>query len=118
MKDEIISVEHIKRKFLDIAYADISEAQKLDLYLPEKVKIANPITYVTSDAPPFFIQHGSIDNHVPTEQSILLRDALIKAGNVKKVEFEIIEGAKNGGPLFKTEENVEKVFKFIDKYLK
>lgn len=81
-----------------------------------KVQFANPITYVTKEAPPFLIQHGSIDNHVPTEQSILLKDALLKVG--AEVEFEVIEGAKHGGPLFKTEQNIEKVFEFIDKYVK
>ena len=30
------NTEHIKRKFLDIPYARLSPAQKLDIYLPDE----------------------------------------------------------------------------------
>jgi acetyl esterase/lipase len=35
-KDNVAKNEHITRKWLDIPYASISQAQKLDVYLPEK----------------------------------------------------------------------------------
>ncbi len=38
--------------------------------IPERVKEANPETYVGPDAPPFLIQHGTHDPIVPVEQSI------------------------------------------------
>jgi acetyl esterase/lipase len=34
--------------------------------IPELVKLANPETYITPDDPPFFIQHGTEDQLVPT----------------------------------------------------
>lgn len=43
---------------------------------PEQAAAANPITYVTADAPPFLIVHGTRDPLVPFNQSQLLHDAL------------------------------------------
>lgn len=37
--------------------------------VPELVRQANPETYITIDAPPFFIQHGVKDAIVPVQQS-------------------------------------------------
>ena len=47
---------------------------------PDKVRHANPITYVTKKAPPFLIFHGAADRTVPINQSELLVAALTKAG--------------------------------------
>jgi acetyl esterase/lipase len=41
---------------------------------------ASPITYVSTDAPPFLIMHGDRDRSVPFNQSELLYAALKKAG--------------------------------------
>lgn len=46
----------------------------------EMVRMANPITYVRRDAPPFLLIHGDEDTVVPYNQSELLYDALCKAG--------------------------------------
>jgi acetyl esterase/lipase len=46
----------------------------------EKAKQANPITYITPAAPPFFIMHGEQDDVVPPGQSELLHRALVEAG--------------------------------------
>ena len=43
-----------------------------------KADLANPITHVTKDAPPFLVVHGDKDTTVPMRQSELLRDALQK----------------------------------------
>lgn len=86
--------------------------------IPEKVKEASPETYITIDAPPFFIQHGDIDNTVPMQQSVILKDKLLEFLPEDKVEFEIIKGAKHADLKFETEENVKKVINFLDKYLK
>lgn len=50
--------------------------------VPDRVARANPITYVSPDErpPPFFLAHGSDDHIVPYGQSVLLDDALRKAG--------------------------------------
>jgi len=61
---------------------------------PDKVARANPITYVTSDAPPFFIAHGDRDPLVPHHQSQLLEAALKAAG--VPVSFYTVKGAGHG----------------------
>ncbi len=61
---------------------------------PEKVAKANPVTYVTADSPPFLIVHGDCDPLVPYGQSLLLVDALQKAG--VDVTFYTVEGGGHG----------------------
>ena len=60
----------------------------------EKAAKANPITYVTEDAPPFLICHGDADPLVPHHQSVLLEAALKKAG--VPVTFYTVKGAGHG----------------------
>ncbi len=61
---------------------------------PEKAAAANPITYITADAPPFLIVHGGEDPLVPIHQSRLLFDALKSAG--ANVHLHKIRGAGHG----------------------
>jgi acetyl esterase/lipase len=82
----------------------------------ELAERANPITYITKDDPPFFIQHGDADSTVPLEQSELLYEALQAAG--VPVEFEVLHGAGHGGPLFQQAANLEKIRSFLAKHLR
>lgn len=84
----------------------------------EQTTKANPETYISKDDPYFFIQHGSADQNVPTQQSIDLANKLIEILGNDKVTLEILEGAKHGGTQFDSEENLDKVFKFLDSVLK
>jgi dipeptidyl aminopeptidase/acylaminoacyl peptidase len=43
---------------------------------PAKVAAANPITYITSDDPPFLIIHGTLDPLVSFNQSEMLHAAM------------------------------------------
>ncbi len=85
---------------------------------PELVRKVNPETYITPDDPPFFIQHGKIDHLVPYQQSENLAAKLISVIGKDKVTFEILENNDHGGPGFTTDQNINKVFTFLDKYLK
>lgn len=58
--------------------------------VPERVRAANPITYVGKDAPPFLIMHGLSDSSVPHGQSVMLYDALKRAGH--DVTLRLIDG--------------------------
>jgi acetyl esterase/lipase len=82
------------------------------------VRKVNPETYVTSDDPPFFIQHGAIDHLVPYQQSANLASKLESLIGKEKVTFELLENNDHGGPGFTTDENINKVFVFLDQYLK
>jgi acetyl esterase/lipase len=86
--------------------------------IPDRVKAANPETYITADAPPFFIQHGVQDPVVPVQMSINLAAKLEQAIGKDKVRMELLEDAGHGDPKFETPENVRKVLDFLDKHLK
>ena len=82
------------------------------------MKKANPETYISADDAVFFIQHGSIDKLVPTQQSIQFAEKLTAILGKDKVSIELLEGANHGGPQFETAENLKKVILFLDKNLK
>jgi acetyl esterase/lipase len=86
--------------------------------IPDLVKMANPETYISVDDPVFFIQHGSIDKLVPTQQSVEFAEKLTAILGQDKVAMEVLEGANHGGSAFGTPENLAKVFRFLDKHLK
>lgn len=60
----------------------------------DKTARANPVTYVTADAPPFLVVHGNQDPLVPYQQSVLLVNALLVAG--VDVAFYTVIGGGHG----------------------
>ncbi|MDR4948016.1 prolyl oligopeptidase family serine peptidase [Neobacillus cucumis] len=84
----------------------------------EKVRLANPITYISkdSDIPPFLIMHGDADELVPYNQSELLFTALKNNGH--KATMYKLEGEKHGTAGFYNEKVLELVQTFFDKHLK
>lgn len=79
---------------------------------------ANPITYISKETPPIFIQHGLADCTVPYAQSQILYDALIKVKSKEDVKLKLLPGAEHGGKQFITETNITETINFLDKYLK
>lgn len=97
-----------------------AEGSPASLYLgkkvsevPELAKENNPITYITENVPHFFIEHGTSDNVVPYTQSVTFAEKL-KEKSKNKVEIELIIGAKHGGPGFTTQENLDRIYEFIN----
>lgn len=86
--------------------------------VPAKVEIANPMTYIHKNMPPILIQHGRLDVSVPVQQSIIFAEKLEKYVSPDRFEFDILEGAGHGDPLFETDENMERVFTFLGHHLK
>ncbi|HMS91045.1 MAG TPA: alpha/beta hydrolase [Candidatus Absconditabacterales bacterium] len=82
------------------------------------VKQASPQTYISKNSPAFFIQHGTLDTNIPITQSENFAEKLKNVIGDENVIFEKIEGAAHGGAQFETEENLNKVFNFLDTYLK
>ena len=79
-----------------------------------KTRRANPIAYVTRDAPPFLIVHGDQDPLVPHNQSDILYKALRDIG--VEVTFYTIRGGGHGG--FRNATVHPLVTKFFNKHLK
>jgi acetyl esterase/lipase len=71
---------------------------------PEAVQRANPMTYVTRDDPPFFIEHGTADCTVAPGQSQIFQNLLQSSGHDSSLT--ILQGAGHGGPLFIAESNL------------
>lgn len=86
--------------------------------VPEQVHKSNPETYITPDDPPVFIQHGTLDDWVPTQQSVDYAARLKPILGEDKVYLEIMEGAGHGGVPFNNGRNVAKVLDFLDRTLK
>jgi acetyl esterase/lipase/cyclophilin family peptidyl-prolyl cis-trans isomerase/catechol 2,3-dioxygenase-like lactoylglutathione lyase family enzyme len=80
----------------------------------DRVARANPITYVTKDAPPFLICHGDADPLVPHHQSVLLESALRQAG--VPVTFYTVKGGGHGR--FKDPKVAELTREFLAKHLR
>ena len=99
--------------------ADSPESRLLGCNLqkcPEKVKIANPITYVSKDAPPFLILHGTADCLVAPAESQLLYDAMTVAG--VRASLHLLPELSHADRRFISGENEKLVNDFLDSVLK
>ena len=61
---------------------------------PATLAEASPLTYVSSQAPPYFITHGTADATMPIDQSARLYDALRAQG--VDVTYKPLDGAPHG----------------------
>ncbi len=86
--------------------------------IPEIVKAANPETYIRSNVPPIFLQHGMKDAVVPVQQSVNFAAKLASVAGNERVRLELLSDAEHGDPKFETPENVKKVLDFLDQTLK
>jgi len=86
--------------------------------IPDRVEAANPETYITPAAPPFFLQHGTMDPVVPVQMSIDFAAKLEQVVGKDRVQLELLEGAEHADPRFEAPGNVEKVLDFLDRHVK
>jgi dipeptidyl aminopeptidase/acylaminoacyl peptidase len=86
--------------------------------IPEKVKAANPETYIRSNTPPFLLQHGTKDPIVPVQHSVELAKKLQQVLGEDQVTLELLEGAEHADEMFEASKNVSRVLDFIDLHLK
>lgn len=82
----------------------------------EKTALANPITYVTKDDPPFLILHGMLDCLVPYKQSVILHEAL-EAGGVSS-RLELLPKGQHGGSAFDAAKYETMIDEFLDTHLR
>jgi acetyl esterase/lipase len=81
-----------------------------------KADAVSPVHYVSKDAPPFLILHGTHDTLVPYAQSVQLEAALKTQG--VPVWLQTLPGAGHGGPLFSKPAVLQLTQNFFDKHLK
>jgi acetyl esterase/lipase len=86
--------------------------------IPALVQAANPESYVNPEAPPFLLQHGTGDDTVPHLQSVSFAAKLQAVLGAEKVTLDLLEGAQHADPRFGSSENLERVFRFLDRHLK
>ncbi|MDB9823295.1 alpha/beta hydrolase [Deltaproteobacteria bacterium] len=86
--------------------------------IPELVDSANPETYITIDDPAFIIQHGTKDKSVPVQQSINFAGKLEKIIGEDRVILMLIDEADHLDEKFSTQENINEILSFLDRYLK
>ena len=78
---------------------------------------AYPGTYASSAMAPLLVQHGTADHLVPWAQSEEFVADLITKGLGARVEYVPLEGADHEDKRFFAEENMNLVFRFIEKHL-
>lgn len=84
--------------------------------IPEKVKAANPMTYITKKTPPFLLLHGDKDTSVSPSQTEKLHRALVAKG-VDSTRY-VVKGAAHGGEYWVQPEVIKVIIDFLDKNLK
>ncbi|MBO7676412.1 MAG: alpha/beta hydrolase [Erysipelotrichaceae bacterium] len=67
--------------------------------------------------PPVLIEHGDKDPVVDLSQSIHFREELLKYLPEEQAPMRIVEGAGHGVEYFQEQENLDYVFKFIQRYV-
>ena len=82
----------------------------------EEAMKACPVSYVSKDAPPFMILHGTDDHTVPFSQGEILHDRLEEAGC--DVRLTAIEGADHADRQFFQEETWRRIRAFFQEKLK
>ena len=80
---------------------------------PELARQTSPLTGITPEGklPPMLVMHGSMDNVVPFNQSVLLVEKLRSCG--KAVDFYRLEGAGHGTCGFTSEEALRTTLEWI-----
>lgn len=78
---------------------------------------SDPKNYIRSDAPAYFIAHGTTDSLVPYQQSVDFANALSSVLGEEKVEFVSIEGAEHASEPFFTDEVLGQACDFLDAHL-
>jgi acetyl esterase/lipase len=84
----------------------------------ERCRAINPATYITTDCPPFYLQHGKADHVVPYLQSVNFARALTDTIGPEKVVLNLIEDVDHFDLIHYSWDNVNKALDFLDKYMK
>jgi acetyl esterase/lipase len=85
---------------------------------PDLAAKVNPAAYISSDDPPFFIEHGLTDCTVASGQSQYLFDQLLPVIGPQKLKLKFLANTGHGGGLFSDATIIAEAIDFFDLYLK
>ena len=91
--------------------------------IPDIIRLINPITYITKDFPPAFIQAGTEDMFIPCTESESLCRAITERCGADRVRCRIFEGWNHCAtghiltPGFFMAENMDRIFGFLDEVM-
>lgn len=83
----------------------------------DKYAYASPIYHINKNMIPMLIQQGTSDKVVPYLQAIDFFNKYVKFCGDKDVHIDLLEAADHGDDAFRTDENMYKILKFMDKYI-
>ena len=86
--------------------------------IPNLASFRDPTRYIAPNASPFFLLHGTDDNICPITQTERFANTLKHTIGSKYVEFVTVKGAGHHIKDCATKENMDKIFRFLDKWMK
>ena len=86
--------------------------------IPGMVRFMNPIDNLHPDIPPVFIQHGRYDPILPYQQSVELCERIRAVAGADRAVLDLSEEFLHADPGYAGQESVDRIFGFIDSYLK
>lgn len=86
--------------------------------VPAKVQQANPISYITPDAPAVYLSAGSADCMVPAAQSKLMFEALRRLAPASGAQLYILDGAGHADSAFEQGDSLKRTVNFLYDALK
>ena len=86
--------------------------------VPWLAKESNPQTYIIDGGcPPLLIEHGTKDENIPYQQSVVLSEELLAALPADEINLRLLDGATHCSAQFMTTENIQFTYEFLAKYL-
>jgi len=90
---------------------------KADL-IPNLIRFINPIDMIHPGVPPILIQHGRRDPIIPYQQAVELFGKIRSIAGESMAELDISEDFLHADPGYAAADSVDRIFTFLDKYLK
>lgn len=104
---------------------DSAKEQTLDIMLGARLteltnmlRFMNPIDNIHPDMPPVLSQHGRYDPMVPYQQATELTERIRAIAGERRAELDIQDGLTHADLGFASPEEIDRIFTFLDKYLK
>lgn len=79
--------------------------------------MADPASYVTEKFPPALIQGGTEDEIVPYQGSVDFAGRVNAVCGAGRAILQSLEGAKHGDDAYNSDENIDRIFAFLDEHL-